>query len=140
MYRYRLGMVIDDVPALKILDGSFWTVLYSTLVWSSSRHTPELIYNQLLPYLNSLPFSTTLADNSDDSPSDLSSLPVSGDTTQMHALVEACSVMMVRRGVSTGNARLFQILLRFQLCVMMFADIHQGKIKGNFRKFLFCLY
>jgi hypothetical protein len=128
--RYRLTVIVDDVSAAHVTDGAFWMVLFGMQVWPSSKNTPDLLYNQLLPYLSYKPYSATLADNAANSASDWSGMPVSDDVTQVHALVDACTVVMTRRGVAMGVSRLFTVLLRFQLCLMLYADMHQGSMKG----------
>lgn len=130
MMRYRLTVIADDVSAGRVQDSAFWMLLYELLTWPSERHQPDLLYNQLLSFLSFKPYSALLADNSAASAADWNTIPLSGDVTQVKAIVEACTVVMVRKGVAVGVARLFSILLRFQLCLMVFADMHQGNMKG----------
>ena len=130
MMRYRLTVIVDDISAARVTDSAFWMILFSMQVWPSARHNADMLYNQLLPYLNFKPYSSTLADNSANSAADWHQLPVSGDVTQACALVDVCTVIMARRGVAVGVARLFSLLIRFQLCLMIFADLHQQNVKG----------
>lgn len=130
--RYRLTVIVDDVSATRVTDGAFWMVLYSMQVWPSSKNTPDMFYTQLLPFLNYKPYTATLADNSGNYGDDWNALPLAGDATQIHALVDVCAVIMTRRGVAMGVARLFTILVRFQLCLMLFADMHVGNPRGMF--------
>jgi hypothetical protein len=127
--RYKLTVILDEVSSARVTDSAFWMIIYSMQVYPSSRHTADMLYNQLLPYLNYKPYSSTLADNY-NSVADWNQLPVSGDVTQTRALVDACTVVMARRGVAVGVARLFTLLLRFQLCLMIFSDMHQANTKG----------
>lgn len=131
MMRYRLTVIADEIPAGRVQDGAFWMLLYELLIWPSDRHSPDLLYNQLLSFLSFKPYSALLADNSAVSVSDWNTIPVGGDVTQTRAVVEALTVVMARKGVPVGVARLFTILLRFQLCLMLFADMHLGNMKGT---------
>ena len=47
-----LSLVAEDIPPAKLLDSSFWFMLFRPLVYPSDKNGPEALYTILLPYLN----------------------------------------------------------------------------------------
>ena len=56
----NLALTVWDIPAARILDSSFWTVLFYMQIYSSRKHNAELLYTKLLSALNSRPLRSNL--------------------------------------------------------------------------------
>ena len=56
----QLAMTIWDIPASRIKDSTFWTVLFNLQVYPSRKNTAEFLYTKLLPSLNSRPLRSNL--------------------------------------------------------------------------------
>ena len=46
-------MTIRDIPASRIKDNTFWTVLFNLQVYPSRKNKADFLYTKLLPSLNS---------------------------------------------------------------------------------------
>jgi hypothetical protein len=56
----QLAMTIWDIPSSRLLDSTFWTLLFRMQVYPSKRNNAELLYTKLLPALNSRPLWSNL--------------------------------------------------------------------------------
>jgi len=52
--KVALCFTLDDIPAERVRDASFWTVLYRMLIYPNKKHTAKMFYGTVLPSLNSL--------------------------------------------------------------------------------------
>jgi hypothetical protein len=62
----QMAMTIWDIPASRLTDSTFWTVLFRMQVYPSKKNCAEFLYTKLLPSLNARP----LLSNLDLGPSD----------------------------------------------------------------------
>ena len=67
----QLAMTVWDIPGDRILDSSFWTLLFRMQVYPSRKNTAAFLYTKLLPALNSRP----LLSNLDQGPADYIEVP-----------------------------------------------------------------
>jgi hypothetical protein len=56
----QLAMTIWDIPASRVLDSTFWTILFRMQVYPSRKNNAAFLYTKLLPALNSRPVLSNL--------------------------------------------------------------------------------
>ncbi len=153
--QYKLTVIVDDVPASKIVDSSFWFVLIKMSVWSSKRHHARLLYEHLLPYLNAQPlqryrtlhhntlhsvscthflvwccvFDSNLLLNVDekDDTTEYYPRPREGERYHFRILFEALYVMARRAGFNKAQAKLLHVLVRWELSRLVAEDVVRVK-------------
>jgi hypothetical protein len=67
----QLAMTVWDIPRDRILDSTFWTLLFRMQVYPSRKNCAAFLYTKLLPSLNSRP----LLSNLDQGPADYLEVP-----------------------------------------------------------------
>jgi hypothetical protein len=67
----QLAMTVWDIPKDRILDSTFWTLLFRMQVYPSRKNCAAFLYTKLLPSLNSRP----LLSNLDQGPADYLEVP-----------------------------------------------------------------
>lgn len=67
----QMAMTVWDIPAERVLDSSFWTILFRMQVYPSRRNNAAFLYTKLMPALNSRP----LLSNLDQGPSEFLIVP-----------------------------------------------------------------
>ncbi len=56
----QMAMTIWDIPSARLLDSSFWVLLFRMQVYPDKKNTAGLLYEKLLPALNSRPLWSNL--------------------------------------------------------------------------------
>ena len=56
----QLALTIWDIPSKRLMDSSFWTILFRLQVYPSKKNDAEFLYTRLLPALNSRPLRSNL--------------------------------------------------------------------------------
>ena len=67
----QLAMTVWDIPSTRVLDSTFWTLLFRMQVYPSRKNTAAFLYTKLLPALNSRP----LLSNLDQGPAEYLDVP-----------------------------------------------------------------
>lgn len=67
----QLAMTIWDIPAVRVTDSTFWTLLFRMQVYPSRKNNASFLYTKLLPALNSRP----LRSNLDQGPAEYLEMP-----------------------------------------------------------------
>jgi hypothetical protein len=67
----QLSMTVWDIPKDRVLDSTFWTLLFRMQVYPSRKNCASFLYTKLLPSLNSRP----LLSNLDQGPADYLEVP-----------------------------------------------------------------
>ena len=78
----QLAMTIWDIPSERLLDSSFWVLLFRMQVYPDKRNCASLLYEKLLPALNSRP----LWSNLDLGPAEYLQVPDLNTSSQYHFL------------------------------------------------------
>lgn len=78
----QMAMTIWDIPASRLVDSSFWTVLFRMQVYPSKKNDAAFLYTKLLPSLNARP----LLSNLDLGPSDFLEPPDEISAASFHPL------------------------------------------------------
>ena len=114
-------MVIDDIEADRILDTSFWFLLYRLIVYPSKNNTARHLYELLLPALNNKPLYLNI--NESDPDIELTSLPKNNDPTLIHATLEAIrySISVL---LSNLRAKSICFMIHYQLIYMLKNDLN----------------
>lgn len=80
----QLAMTIWEIPAQRLLDSTFWILLFRMQVYPSRKNTAEFLYTKLLPALNSRP----LLSNLDQGPAEYLEVPDAISASTMHPLAK----------------------------------------------------
>ena len=78
----QLAMTVWDIPASRVLDSTFWTLLFRMQVYPSRKNNAAFLYTKLLPALNSRP----LLSNLDQGPVDYLEVPELVSAQSYHPL------------------------------------------------------
>ncbi len=78
----QLAMTIWDIPSVRIMDSTFWTLLFRMQVYPSHKNNASFLYTKLLPALNSRP----LLSNLDQGPSEYLEVPDEISAQSYHPL------------------------------------------------------
>ena len=78
----QLALTVWNIPSRRLLDSTFWTILFRMQVYPSKNNTAEFLYTKLLPSLNSQP----LRSNFDQGPADYLEIPDPIASSSFHPL------------------------------------------------------
>ena len=78
----QLAMTVWEIPSQRLLDSTFWILLFRMQVYPSRKNTAEFLYTKLLPALNSRP----LLSNLDQGPAEYLEVPDAISASTMHPL------------------------------------------------------
>jgi len=78
----QMAMTIWEIPPERLLDSTFWTLLFRMQVYPSKRNDAEFLYTKLLPALNSRP----LLSNLDQGPAEYLEVPDPVSAQSYHPL------------------------------------------------------
>jgi hypothetical protein len=67
----QLAMTVWDIPAVRVCDSTFWTLLFRMQVYPSRKNNAAFLYTKLLPALNARP----LLSNLDQGPAEYLEVP-----------------------------------------------------------------
>ena len=105
-----MSIVCEDIPTERLLDSSFWFMLFKQLVYPSDNNGPRELYEILLPYLNNRPFSANayvnprfltkndVVGNGNQPVQYNSNLPQGVDDTPMNCGARVASLVVAQRG------------------------------------------
>jgi hypothetical protein len=115
--KYKLSIVVDNVPTDRLVDSAFWFFLLRMQTWTSSQHNAQVLYETLLPSLIAKPLSVVLQHNVDGSINNTPwrLLPCSGDVSLTHCLMEAVNLVLLRSGLNAQQVHYFNVLVRWQV-------------------------
>ena len=80
----QLAMTIWSIPASRMQDSTFWTLLFRMQVYPSKKNDAEFLYTRLLPALNAQP----LRSNLDQGPADYLDVPDAISASTFHPLAK----------------------------------------------------
>jgi len=78
----QLAMTVWDIPAARVLDSTFWTLLFRMQVYPSKKNNAAFLYTKLMPSLNARP----LLSNMDQGPSEFLPVPNAISAQSYHPL------------------------------------------------------
>lgn len=78
----QLAMTVWDIPSVRVMDSTFWTLLFRMQVYPSHKNNAAFLYTKLLPALNSRP----LLSNLDQGPSEYLEVPDEISAQSYHPL------------------------------------------------------
>ena len=123
--KYRMSLVLEDVPEARLCDSSFWFLASRIHVWPGEAHNAKMLYELLLPGLNQRTLAATQALNAEtELPSTGWTVPPQGgDPSLVHCLMEACALVLARRGLTLPDRDAWAALVRWQICRELHADL-----------------
>lgn len=116
--KYKMSLVFEDVPDARLCDSSFWFLVSRMHVWPGETHNAKMLYEMLLPGLNQRTLAATQALNIEaDLPNTGWSVPPQGgDPSFIYCMMEACELILARRGLSEQERDSWALLMRWQVC------------------------
>ena len=120
--KYKMSLVFEDIPEARLCDSAFWFLASRMHVWQGETHNAKMLYEMLLPGLNQRTLAATQALNADpELPSTGWTVPPQGgDPSFIHCMLEACSLILARRGLSQQERDAWSVLIRWHIC----RDLH----------------
>ena len=95
----QLAMTIWSIPASRMQDSTFWTLLFRMQVYPSKKNDAEFLYTKLLPALNSQP----LRSNLDQGPADYLDVPDAISASTFHPLAKLAMTTTPEAGKRTSK-------------------------------------
>ena len=125
--KYKMSLVFEDVPDARLCDSSFWFLVSRMHVWPGETHNAKMLYENILPGLNQRTLASTQALNTaPELPSTGWSVPPQGgDPSFVLCLLEACELVLARRGLSQEEREAWAFLVRWQICREMNVDLEK---------------
>lgn len=91
----QLALTIWNIPARRLLDSTFWTVLFHMQVYPSKKNNAEFLYTKLLPALNTQP----LRSNQDQGPAEFLEIPDPVSAATYHPLAKLAMTTTPQNGL-----------------------------------------
>jgi len=116
--KYKMSLVFEDVPDARLCDSTFWFLVSRMHVWPAETHNAKMLYEMLLPGLNQRTLAATQALNIEaDLPSTGWSVPPQGgDPSFIYGMMEACELILARRGFTQQERDTWALIIRWQVC------------------------
>ena len=113
----QMAMTIWDIPGDRVMDSSFWTLLFRMQVYPSRKNTAAFLYTKLLPALNSRP----LLSNLDQGPADYLEVP----TTTLHQSYHPIALLALTTtpAISGRSAKYAQLYVKNAAMDLAYGEI-----------------
>ena len=95
----QLALTVWNIPAKRLLDSTFWTVLFRMQVYPNKSNTAEFFYTKLLPSLNSQP----LRSNTDQGPTEYLEIPDPIAASSFHPLAKLAMTTTPQNGMRSTS-------------------------------------
>jgi len=116
----QLAMTIWDIPAARLLDSSFWILLFRMQVYPSKKNNAAFLYTKLLPALNSRP----LRSNLDQGPAEYLDLPDPVTAQSYHPLARLALTTTPAAG--TRPSKYAHLLVMNAACELAYKEIEKA--------------
>ncbi len=130
--QHQFTLVFDDIVPERVLDSAFWFLLFRMHVFPSNSYTPRLLYEQLLPGLNSKPLA---ANRVGADPAVIwSASPLGGDQSMFQCAFEGFRYVLART-MTVAQSKYMVFLMWWELVRMLDEDLgkfymHVGSAAG----------
>ena len=116
----QLSLTIWNIPARRLMDSTFWTVLFRMQVYPSKRNNAEFLYTKLLPALNSQP----LRSNQDQGMAEFLEIPDPVSASTYHPLAKLAMTSTPQNGMRASK---YSSLLLMNVAVdLAYAEIENA--------------
>jgi hypothetical protein len=128
-----LGIPVRDIPLYKLKDSTFWFLLYRPLHICNEYNSPDMVYERLLPYLNSRPLMANITDDASgvDYCGDFRTVPRAGDASGGKCIMEAVRTALRMSGLTVPQAKHVGVCVRHALVSLCINDLKQGNGMGG---------
>lgn len=116
----QLAMTVWDIPAERVLDSTFWTLLFRMQVYPSRKNNAAFLYTKLMPSLNSRP----LLSNLDQGPADYLEVPDPIPAQSYHPLARLALTTIPQLGMRP--AKYSQLLVMNAAVDLAYAEIERA--------------
>ena len=116
----QMAMTIWDIPADRLLDSTFWTLLFRLQVYPSRKNNAAFVYTKLLPALNARP----LLSNLDQGPSEYLEVPNPISAQSYHPL--ALLALTCIPAVGKRSSKYSQLLVKTAAMDLVYAEIERA--------------
>lgn len=138
-----LALNFTNIPIDRLTDSSFWFFLFKLKVYPHESHTPEFLYETLLPYLNRMPLKLTLAkqwkqkttsEQTDRNPKGstavskwLRTVRYTRDGSFGHLMKTVLKSVALMKGRTVAETKLLSLRLRKVQCEKIYAQLEEVK-------------
>jgi hypothetical protein len=116
----QLAMTIWEIPSQRLLDSTFWILLFRMQVYPSRKNTAEFFYTKLLPALNSRP----LLSNLDQGPAEYLEVPDAILASTMHPLARLA--LTTSPAIGQRSSKYSSLLLMNAALLMGYKEIENA--------------
>mmetsp|Transcript_15429 Transcript_15429/g.33214 ORF Transcript_15429/g.33214 Transcript_15429/m.33214 type:complete len:1344 (-) Transcript_15429:16-4047(-) len=120
----NLCVTIEDIPSWRLCDSSFWFLLFRLKIYSDTSHTAKMLYETLLPYLNSKPLYAN-KNCFEISSMDLRTQRDVADGSFFHLLKATMRCVLMHIGLNHYQAKHISTLTRLEVCQMLRDDVER---------------
>jgi hypothetical protein len=116
----QLALTVWNIPSKRLMDSTFWTILFRMQVYPSKGNNAEFLYTKLLPALNSQP----LRSNLDQGPAEYLDIPDPISASTYHPLARLAMTTTPQMGMRTSKYA--TLLLMNAAADLAYADIENA--------------
>ena len=113
----QLAMTVWNIPSIRVMDSSFWVLLFRMQVYPANKHNAAFLYTKLLPALNAQP----LLSNLDQGPHEFLEPPDEIGAASYHALAKLA--ITTTPAVGARPARYTSLILMNAAVDLAYAEI-----------------
>ncbi|CAM9378337.1 unnamed protein product [Chrysoparadoxa australica] len=123
------ALTLTGIAATKLCDSSWWFLALRPLIYPSDSSGPELLYERLLPYLNTRPLYSNVAAaeahiaGSEESPVEFVPLPLGGSPSGGRTVYDALLHLLRLFGLTSAETSCVDLMLRWAILQMAEADL-----------------
>jgi hypothetical protein len=116
----QLALTVWNIPGRRLLDSTFWTLLFRMQVYPSKNNTAEFLYTKLLPSLNAQP----LRSNIDQGPAEYLEIPDPIASSSFHPLAKLAMTSTPQSGMR--SSKYSSLLLMSAAVDLAYAEIERA--------------
>ena len=116
----QLALTVWNIPGRRVLDSTFWTILFRMQVYPSKNNSAEFLYTKLLPSLNSQP----LRSNFDQGPAEYLEIPDPIASSSFHPLAKLAMTTTPQSGMR--SSKYSSLLLMNAAVDLAYAEIERA--------------
>ena len=116
----QLALTVWNIPGRRLMDSTFWTVLFRMQVYPSKNNTAEFLYTKLLPSLNAQP----LRSNTDQGPAEYLEIPDPIASSSFHPLAKLAMTSTPQSG--KRSSKYSSLLLMSAAVDLAYAEVERA--------------
>ncbi len=126
----KASFVLENIPAGKILDEGFWYMFFMLQARRSEKHTPEVLYELLIPHLTGKPVVVALADQKCSASTPFRK-PQRSETCYSKNIMECYRFLLLQLGLSPSATKQVTFSIRREMVRVCTADLLKHRNAGG---------